>query len=54
MNYVAPVAEIELDFAHDRWEYEGDYSMAKRVCLKIYSYNEKEKVVYNRHEAWDM
>ena len=54
INYAAPFADIQIDFAHDKWEARGEYSMGKRVGLVITQYNKKEKVKYNYYEKRDM
>lgn len=54
LHYVNPEASLEMDFAHDKWEYRGDYSAAKRVCLRLKRYGEPGIVDYNLYDAFDM
>ncbi len=54
LHYVAPEAFLEIDYAHDKWEYRGDYSTEKRVCLRLKRYDEPIEIDYNHYEAYDM
>lgn len=46
INYAAPVADIELEWAHDRWEWSGDYSSGHLLGLKLTKYNTKEELTH--------
>ena len=54
INYAAPVANISLEWARDKWELRGDYNSGDLVCLNLSKYNEKEKITHSSYEAYDM
>ena len=31
LNYATPLADIEIMFVHDKWEYRGDYNSDHRI-----------------------
>ena len=52
--YVDPAAIVEIEYVRDKWEFRGDYSASKRVCLEIGDYGNKVSVHYNHYDAYDM
>lgn len=54
INYAAPVANISLEWARDKWELRGDYNSGDLVCLNLSQYNEKEEISHSYYEAYDM
>lgn len=54
MIYMDPTATIEIEYVRDKWEFRGDYSASKRVCLEMSDYGYNVSVHYNKYEAYDM
>ena len=58
INYVAPYANIEFEFGHDKWEYRGDYTSAMRLGFIMYrsaeDYSIKVDITENEYEETKM
>ena len=54
LNYASPFSDIQFEFAHDKWEYRGDYSTGKLVSVRFKRFDEMPEIDYCYYEERDM
>ena len=54
LNYASPFSDIQFEFAHDKWEYRGDYSTGKLVAVRFKRFDEMPEIDYCYYEERDM